>query len=328
MAMKETIKKILKEETVGSSFTKFELHVLNWMHKELNGSQLDHTWTNSPYEYGKFLTRIKNMFGIGNKGVSELIYLYKHNWSANGFQQRDNVERETAHKFKVSYYRDVSAYVSQDFYLWATDDDSAHEMADAEDYTGEGLADEVEWGDVQVGDYGDVYDTEIVFLEQVIKKELNLLKEDIKSKMSDKLLITICKDIERILDDNGLNFDELNYGFPGGNEYSGILDHIIKTYGLPEDAAHYVIAVYSENYERINKDWRELLETGIDKPQKTRWKGRKEYGASQWITSSTTVDAYSEAEANYYDWDAGLDWEDDYIDTHDTWDEETEWEKY
>jgi hypothetical protein len=326
--MKETIKKILKEETVGSSFTKFELHVLNWMHKELNGSQLDHTWTNSPYEYGKFLTRIKNMFGIGNKGVSELIYLYKHNWSANGFQQRDNVERETAHKFKVSYYRDVSAYVSQDFYLWATDDDSAHEMADAEDYTGEGLADEVEWGDVEVGDYGEVYDTEIVFLEQVIKKELNLLKEDIKSKMSDKLLITICKDIERILDDNGLNFDELNYGFPGGNEYSGILDHIIKTYGLPEDAAHYVIAVYSENYERINKDWIELLETGIDKPQKTRWKGRKEYGASQWITSSTTVDAYSGAEANYYDWDAGLDWEDDYIDTHDTWDEETEWEKY
>jgi hypothetical protein len=325
--MKETIKKILKEET-SKGYTKFELHVLNWMHKELNGSQLDHTWTNSPYEYGKFLTRIKNMFGIGNKGVSELIYLYKHNWSANGFQQRDNVERETAHKFKVSYYRDVSAYVSQDFYLWATDDDSAHEMADAEDYTGEGLADEVEWGDVEVGDYGEVYDTEIVFLEQVIKKELNLLKEDIKSKMSDKLLITICKDIERILDDNGLNFDELNYGFPGGNEYSGILDHIIKTYGLPEDAAHYVIAVYSENYERINKDWRELLETGIDKPQKTRWKGRKEYGASQWITSSTTVDAYSGAEANYYDWDAGLDWEDDYIDTHDTWDEETEWEKY
>jgi hypothetical protein len=328
------------------------------MHKELNGSQLDHTWTNSPYEYGKFLTRIKNMFGIGNKGVSELIYLYKHNWSANGFQQRDNVERETAHKFKVSYYRDVSAYVSngfqqrdnveretahkfkvsyyrdvsayvsQDFYLWATDDDSAHEMADAEDYTGEGLADEVEWGDVEVGDYGEVYDTEIVFLEQVIKKELNLLKEDIKSKMSDKLLITICKDIERILGDNGQDFDDIANGWSAGDEYSGILNHIIKTYGLPEDAAHYIIGVYGENYERINNDWSELLETGIDKPQRTRWKGRKEYGASQWITSSTTVDAYSEAEANYDDWQGDLDWEDDYIDTHDTWDEETEWEKY
>lgn len=323
MGMKETIKKILKEET-SKGYTKFELHVLNWMYKELNGAQLVDFFRIDTHKYGMFLTRIKNMFGIDNKMLAEIIHLYNHNWSKDGFQKDDSdVKRGTAHKFKVSFYRDVSAWVSQDFYLWATDDDSAYEMADAEEYTGEGLADEVEWGDVQVGDYGDIYGTDIVFLEHTIRKELNLLKEDIKSKMSDKLLITICKDIDGILDDNGHDFSDLS----NGDEYEIMLHYIMDKYGLPEDAAHYIIAVYGENYERINTDWSELLETGIYKPQRTRWEGNKEYGASQWISSYTTVDAYSKSEANYYEWQGDLDWIVDYVDTHDIWDEEIEWEK-
>ena len=99
-----------------------------------------------------------------------------------GFQKDDSdVQRETAHKFKVSFYRDVSAWVETDFYVYATDEDSAYEMADAEDSTDDGLADEVVWGDPHTSDYGEVYDSEVVFLEQTIRKELNLLKEYIKS---------------------------------------------------------------------------------------------------------------------------------------------------
>jgi hypothetical protein len=132
-------------------------------------------------------------------------------------------------------------------------------MADAEDYTGEGLADEVVWGEPELGDYGDVYDTEIVFLEQVIKKELNLLKEDIKNRLSDKLLITICKHIDKTLSDTGYTWDDISNGWSAGDEYSSLLTFIENTYGLPEDVAHYAIAVYGENYERINRDWSELF---------------------------------------------------------------------
>jgi hypothetical protein len=324
--MRETIKKILKEQTDGSRFTKFELHVLNYMYKKVNGEQLN-DYIKNDYQYGKFLRELKNLFALDNKLLSEIIYLYKYNWAStyeNGFHQIDDVDRKKAKKWKVSYYHDVTAWAETTWETWGTDEDDAYRMTDAADQIGDdSLVISKEYGDTQVGDWGEVYDSEITPLEESIKRELSLLKEDHTNKLSDKLLINVCKNIYIWLGNQGYDEDDIDSGWV----YGELLREIMSTYALSEDMVHYLIAVYLANHERINKDWSELLVTGIDKPKVTTWNGTKEYGASQWVTDIVSAKGYSEAQVNYYNYEGWLDWETESFDTMDTWDEDTEWER-
>ena len=324
--MRKTIKKILKEETT-KEYTKLELYILNYIFEQLKGMRMFEYFKNSTYNYGKFIDGLKSMFGLTNKMLAEILYLYDKNYTGNKFEQRDDVIRGEAKKWRVTYSYDVSAWQDRFLDVYGVEEDDAHNMADAEDYVAAGLAFNDEWGDVETGDTGEIYDSNAEPLQETIKRQLNLLKEDIKTRLSDKLLINICKHIDKLLTDSGYTWDDISNGWLASDEYSSLLTFIENTYGLPVDVAHYAIAVYGENYERINRDWSELLETGIIKPKKTTWHGKKEFGASQWIHQRASAEAYSEAELNYYDYDGYIDWEDEYFDTNDTWDEETEWEK-
>jgi hypothetical protein len=336
--MKDTIKKILKEET-GGGYHKLELKILNWMFKQLDGKPMTKEGGSLPGEiarvyqsttdFKKLVEPMRTMFGLNNKLASEMLYLYRHNWTPDGFVQTDNVNRAESKRWRVLIHRDVSAWQTDEYEVYGTDEQEADSFAHASDtqWSDEKVKYHEKYieGEEEMGDIGDIYDTEIELIENVIKDHLSLLKENtsMTTKYKDRFLIKVCKVIERYFRVNNKNKEDMRWH---SDEYEYLLKFLEETLAIgDENDLNFMYAVYLENDDRANGDWNSLVEKGLSIPKMKTFNGEKEFGASIWVTQETVVDGWSEAELNYYNYYGYLDWDEKSQDTHETWDEEVVW---
>ncbi len=98
--------------------------------------------------------------------------LYKDNWYVGptggedesekvdwaGFEE---VEVPEMKLYEVQYFQDVSAYRDVYFDVWGSDEEFADLGASHDFYYNEETFTEMEEGEVEHGDYGDVYDSEV-----------------------------------------------------------------------------------------------------------------------------------------------------------------------
>ena len=100
--------------------------------------------------------------------------LYKDNWGESreksGIEPQEKkvdwagiktVDVPEMKLYEVEYYQDVSAYRDIYFDVWASDEEFADMGASHDFYYDDETFTEIEVGDVDYGDYGDVYDTTI-----------------------------------------------------------------------------------------------------------------------------------------------------------------------
>lgn len=173
--MKKFYKNILKESN-SNTFTKFELVVLNWIFDQLKGEQI---YQYGGRSYGLFFRELKNTFALTNEMAAGLISLYKENLTQSKFIQRDDVIRKEIRKYRVRYDKDVAAWVSDYYDVYADSEDEAIKMVDTENsFYEEDFIEDYHRGEVEIGSDGDIFETDVELLES-IKKQLNILKESI-----------------------------------------------------------------------------------------------------------------------------------------------------
>lgn len=152
-------KTIIRNPNDKSPFTKLEIHILKTMYKALNGA----SWDKSGYnDFGK-LKKIKEIYGFTNIETMYIGSLYKKNYVADGdFDSILPPKIPEMRMYNVNFYQDVSAYRDIHFNIIAGDEDMAIEGSSYDfDYRTESFSEE-EWDDpIEIGDYNDVFDTEV-----------------------------------------------------------------------------------------------------------------------------------------------------------------------
>jgi hypothetical protein len=156
-------------------------------------------------------------------------------------------------------------------------------------------------------------------MKNIIKK---ILKEETNRKLSPKFLISTFKILDRWLEGEGHDIDEVE---DDAMVYESIIGVVESTLGISDqDSIDYIVASFVLNYMTAG-DWDLLKEIGLKEPQKKKWDMTKGYGMSGWATDEVKgVEGYLPSELKYADWDGGIDWERVSFDAHDYWDEETD----
>jgi hypothetical protein len=118
------------------------------------------------------LDEIKDIYGLTKKEAMYIAALYKDNWYVGptggedesekvdwaGFEE---VEVPEMKLYEVQYFQDVSAYRDVYFDVWGADEEFADMGASHDFYYNEETFTEMEESEVEIGDYNDVYDSEI-----------------------------------------------------------------------------------------------------------------------------------------------------------------------
>ena len=148
--------KIIRKVTNTKPFNKFELGILKWMFKTLEGG--------APRDMVRKLMNqdFKNMFGLSKEEVMYFIGLYNENYTSDVvFEDIEEVVVPLMREYDVEYMQDVSAYRSLEHKVWAADEDDALDAMDWDfDYSYREDNSLTYYVDdfVETGDYHDVFD--------------------------------------------------------------------------------------------------------------------------------------------------------------------------
>jgi hypothetical protein len=128
-------------------------------------------------------SNIKTTYSLNNSELMYFYSLYKKNWLVSGdFSSIQDVEVPKMYDFNVNYIQDVSAYNSIDHNVIAADDfDAAEAMEYDFDHDTEEVSSYID-DNVSIGDYLDVFDSEITHnlhepINETVKIIKNILKE-------------------------------------------------------------------------------------------------------------------------------------------------------
>ena len=161
---------LIRNPSNTSPFTPLEIRILKDMENLLKGKNFS---TQSDSDMTK-LEEIKNIYGLSKKESMYLAALYQYNWyidrAVPGIEHESEkvdwagfevVEVPELKLYEVQYFQDVSAYRDIYFDVWGADKEFA-DMASSHDfYYDEESFTEMEASEVEVGDYQDIFDSEI-----------------------------------------------------------------------------------------------------------------------------------------------------------------------
>ena len=153
-----------------SPFTGLEIRILKDMENLLKGKNFS---TKSDSDMVS-LDEIKNIYGLTKKEAMYIAALYRDNWGQSreksGIEPQEKkldwadiktVDVPEMKLYEVEYYQDVSAYRDIYFDVWGADESFADMGASHDFYYDEETFTEMEDGEVEHGDYQDIYDSEI-----------------------------------------------------------------------------------------------------------------------------------------------------------------------
>ena len=161
---------LIRNPSNTSPFTGLEIRILKDMEILLKGKDFS---TKSDSDMIQ-LEQIKEIYGLTKKEAMYIAALYKDNW--NVYRGYEGIEHESEKVdwagikevvvpelklYEVQYFQDVSAYRDIYFDVWGADEDFADIAASHDFYYDEETFTEKEEGEVEIGDYQDVYDSEI-----------------------------------------------------------------------------------------------------------------------------------------------------------------------
>ena len=159
---------LIRNPSNTSPFTGLEIRILKDMENLLKGKDFS---TKSDSDMTR-LDEIKDIYGLTKKEAMYIAALYKDNWYVGptggedesekvdwaGFEE---VEVPEMKLYEVQYFQDVSAYRDVYFDVWGSDEEFADLGASHDFYYNEETFTEMEESEVEIGDYNDVYDSEI-----------------------------------------------------------------------------------------------------------------------------------------------------------------------
>ena len=143
-----------------SPFTKLEVRILNDLYELLKG---EHWERGIDANFAK-LDEIKEIYGLSKKEAMYIAALYQENHipgqDFSDYPDPPNVP--VLNLYAVTYHQDVTAWRDVYFTVYGSNDDMA-DMAASHDFfvDGEVFSEEMVEGDIDYGDYGDVYDSTI-----------------------------------------------------------------------------------------------------------------------------------------------------------------------
>ena len=161
---------LIRDPSNTSPFTGLEIRILKDMENLLKGKDFN-TKNDSDMIY---LDQIKDIYGLTKKESMYIAALYSYNWSIGrryeGIEHEGEkvdwagikeVEVPEMKLYEVEYFQDVSAYRDIYFDVWGADEDFADLGASHDFSYDEETFTEMEDSHVEIGDYNDVYDSEI-----------------------------------------------------------------------------------------------------------------------------------------------------------------------
>ena len=161
---------LIRDPSNTSPFTGLEIRILKDMENLLKGKDFN-TKNDSDMIY---LDQIKDIYGLTKKESMYIAALYSYNWAIGrryeGIEHEGEkvdwagikeVEVPEMKLYEVEYFQDVSAYRDIYFDVWGADEDFADLGASHDFYYNEETFTEMEEGEVEHGDFQDVYDSEI-----------------------------------------------------------------------------------------------------------------------------------------------------------------------
>jgi hypothetical protein len=119
------------------------------------------------------LDEIKDIYGLTKKEAMYIAALYKDNWNKSWYEDIEHESEKVdwagikevvvpeLKLYEVQYFQDVSAYRDVYFDVWGADEEFADMGASHDFYYNEETFTEMEEGEVEHGDYQDIYDSEI-----------------------------------------------------------------------------------------------------------------------------------------------------------------------
>ena len=250
----------------------------------------------------------------------KIITLYKDNYTTGGFHMRDDVIRTPLKKYDLGFVYDYSSYQTNSYVVWGVDEDEAFEFANASEDTGEFVESFIE-GEIENSyNRGEHFDTTFEEINETIKKELNLLKEERNKKLTDKFLIVTFKILDKWMQGEGHDIDEVE---TDASVYEQIIKVVEVSLGIVgQEDIDFIVASFVLNYMTAG-DWDLLKEIGVKEPQIKKWELSKTYGIRAYVTDIVrNVEGYLPSEMMYAEWDGGYDWDRYDMDIQDYFDEE------
>ena len=161
---------LIRNPSNTSPFTPLEIRILKDMENLLKGKNFS---TQSDSDMVS-LDEIKNIYGLTKKEAMYIAALYRDNWGQSreksGIEPQEKkldwvdiktVDVPELKLYEVQYFQDVSAYRDIYFDVWGADEDFADLGASHDFYYNEETFTEMEEGEVEHGDFQDIYDSEI-----------------------------------------------------------------------------------------------------------------------------------------------------------------------
>lgn len=157
-------------------FNRVEADILKYIYKVLNG-KVPQTGVK-----GLIHSNIKGTYSLNGAELMYFYALYKMNYLKSGdFSTIQNVVVPKMYDYNVNFLQDVSSWRSIDHNVIAADDFDAHEAMDYDfDYDQEEVSSFID-DNVEVGNYNDVFDTEITHnLHKPINETRIIIKNILK----------------------------------------------------------------------------------------------------------------------------------------------------
>ena len=159
---------LIRNPSNTSPFTGLEIRILKDMENLLKGKDFS---TKSDSDMTQ-LDEIKDIYGLTKKEAMYIAALYKDNWYVGPTGGEDESEKvdwagikevnvPEMKLYEVQYFQDISAYRDVYFDVWGSDEEFADLGASHDFYYNEETFTEMEESEVEIGDYNDVYDSEI-----------------------------------------------------------------------------------------------------------------------------------------------------------------------
>ena len=161
---------LIRNPSNTSPFTGLEIRILKDMENLLKGKNFS---TQSDSDMVS-LDEIKNIYGLTKKEAMYIAALYRDNWyierAIPGIEHEsekvdwagfEEVEVPEMKLYEVQYFQDVSAYRDIYFDVWGADEEFADMGASHDFYYDEESFTEMDGSEIEIGDYQDVFDSEI-----------------------------------------------------------------------------------------------------------------------------------------------------------------------
>lgn len=159
---------LIRDPDNTSPFSGLEIRILKDMENLLKGKDFN---TQSDGDFVS-LEEIKKIYGLTKKEAMYMAALYKDNWYVGPTGGEDESEKvdwsgikevnvPEMKLYEVEYFQDVSAYRDIYFDVWGANEEFADMGSSHDFYYDEETFTEMEDSHVEIGDYNDVFDSEI-----------------------------------------------------------------------------------------------------------------------------------------------------------------------